>query len=154
MPSLLEAIRGTVNATEPHPQLLSCGQPDLRHLEAFQAAGGAAVIDLRAPHEPKGFDERAAAERLGLEYHQFPVGPTPLNDELMEKILGAIRAQAGKPVLFHCASANRTGGPLIAYLILDQGFTEEAAVQAAARAGLRSPEILQWGVEYARRHAG
>jgi protein tyrosine phosphatase (PTP) superfamily phosphohydrolase (DUF442 family) len=153
MPTALEAIHGVVNATQPLPLLLNCGQPDLPHLEAFQAAGGAAIIDLRAPHERRSFDEPAAAERLGLSYARFPVGPTPLTDDLMESILGAIRAQAGKLVMLHCASANRTGGPLIAHLILDHGFDEADAIAVATRSGLRAPEILSWGVDYARRHA-
>lgn len=153
MPTALEAIQGVVNATEPLPGLLSSGQPDLTHLEAFKAAGGAAIIDLRAPQERRSFDEPAAAERLGLSYARFPVGATPLTDGLMEQILGALRRQAGTPVLFHCASGNRTGGPLIAHLMLDHGFEEADAIAIATRSGLRSPEILAWGVDYARRHA-
>jgi protein tyrosine phosphatase (PTP) superfamily phosphohydrolase (DUF442 family) len=153
MPTPLEAVQGTVNATQPLPHLVSCGQPDLTHLESFKAAGGTAIIDLRAPHEPRSFDEPAAAERLGLRYARFPVGPTPLTDALMESILGAIRAEAGQLVLLHCASANRTGGPLIAHLVLDHGFEEADAIAVATRSGLRSPEILSWGVDYARRHA-
>lgn len=152
MPTAIDALRGVVNATQPLPHLVTCGQPDLLNFEAFKAAGGAAIIDLRAAHEPRSFDEAGAAERLGLTYARFPVGPTPLNDELMERILGAIREQAGEPVMLHCASANRTGGPLIAHLMLDHGFEEADAIAVATRAGLRSPEILRWGVEYARRH--
>ena len=152
MSTAIEALRGVVNVSQPLPELVTGGQPDLRNLEAFQAAGGGAVIDLRAPHEFRSFDERAAAERLGLAYARIPVGPTPLTDELMERILRAIREQAGAPVLLHCASGNRTGGPLIAYLMLDHGFEEADAVAVATRAGLRAPEILQWGIDYARRH--
>jgi hypothetical protein len=31
---------------------------------------------------------------------------------------------------------------------------EEAAIEEAMRVGLRSPEMLQWGLEYARRKGG
>jgi protein tyrosine phosphatase (PTP) superfamily phosphohydrolase (DUF442 family) len=147
-----EAMRGVVNATQFLPTLVAGGQPDLGHLEAFQAAGGKAVVDLRAPNEARAFDEPSAVRRLGLEYTQVPVGPTPLTDELMDRVLAALRRHAGEPMFLHCASGNRTGGPMIAHLILDHGFAEEDAIQLATRGGLRSPEILAWGLNYARQH--
>jgi protein tyrosine phosphatase (PTP) superfamily phosphohydrolase (DUF442 family) len=147
-----EALRGVLNATEFLPTLVAGGQPDLKHLEAFKAAGGTAVIDVRAPSELRAFDEPGAARTLGLAYTQVTVGPTPLTDELMERVLAALRRHPGENVFLHCASGNRTGGPMIAHLILDHGFEEEDAVQLATRGGLRSPEILAWGLDYARRH--
>jgi hypothetical protein len=69
----------------------------------------------------------------------------------MERILGVVREHRGRPMLFHCASGNRVGGPLIAHLMLDLGMSEEQAVQRAMRGGLRGAEILEWGVEYATR---
>jgi len=147
-----EALRGVVNLTQLLPNLVAGGQPDLRHLEAFKAAGGKAVVDIRAPNEPRAFDEPSAVRALGLDYAQVTVGPVPLSDELMDRVLGALRQHAGETVFFHCASGNRTGGSIIAHLILDHGFAEEDAVQMATRAGLRSSEILGWGLDYARRH--
>lgn len=147
-----EAIRGVVNATQFLPTLVAGGQPDLRHLEAFKAAGGKAVVDIRGSSEPRAFDEPSAVRALGLEYAQVPVGPVPLTDEVMDRVLAALRQHAGENVLLHCASGNRTGGPMIAHLILDHGFEEEDAIQLATRGGLRSPEILAWGLDYARRH--
>jgi len=55
-------------------------------------------------------------------------------------------------VFFHCGSGNRVGGAMIPYLMLDQGMTEEDAVEQAMRMGLRSPEYLEWGLDYAHRH--
>jgi len=152
MTTPFEAMRGVVNVTQFLPTLVAGGQPELRHLEAFKAAGGKAVVDIRAPSEPRAFDEPGAARALGLDYAQVAVGPTPLTDELMERVLAALRRHPGENVLLHCASGNRTGGPMIAHLILDHGFEEEDAVQLATRGGLRSPEILAWGLNYARRH--
>jgi hypothetical protein len=42
---------------------------------------------------------------------------------------------------------------MIAYLMLDQHLPEEDAVEQAMRIGLRSPEYLEWGLDYVRRHA-
>ena len=37
---------------------------------------------------------------------------------------------------------------LIAYFMLDLGMEEEEAIEQAMRVGLRSPEMMQWGLGY------
>ena len=41
---------------------------------------------------------------------------------------------------------------LIPYFILDEKMEEEEAVNQAMRVGLRSSEMLEWGLDYARRN--
>jgi protein tyrosine phosphatase (PTP) superfamily phosphohydrolase (DUF442 family) len=103
--------------------------------------------------EPRPFDEAATVASLGMTYLNFPVTSGALSDELLEKILGAVREHADTPVLLHCASANRVGGALIPYFILDQAMSEQDAIDAAMKIGLRSAEMMEWGLEYARRNA-
>ena len=69
-----------------------------------------------------------------------------------QRILRVLRTRGERPVLFHCGSGNRVGGALIAHLMLDHGLDQEAAVEQAMRVGLRSPEMMQWGLDYAGRH--
>jgi hypothetical protein len=45
-------------------------------------------------------------------------------------------------------------GALIPHFILDRGMDEETAVETAMRLGLRGADLMEWGLEYARRHAG
>lgn len=143
---------GLPATAQPLPWLIVSAQPTLAQLEAARDAGVSAVIDLRDPMEARPFSEPDEAERLGLSYHNVPVRPGALDDAALEKIVTTLRERAGSPTLLHCASANRTGGPLIAYLILDEGMDEQAAIDVAMRAGLRSAEIMEWGVNYARTH--
>lgn len=152
--SILEAITGAPNASQPLPWLLSSGQPTEADLREAAARGVTAVIDLRDPMEQRPFDEPALLAELGVEYINIPVVSGDLDDETMERILAALREHAGSSTLLHCASANRVGGPLIAWLMLEQGMSEEAAVEAAMRAGLRSAELLEWGVGYVRSRQG
>ena len=49
------------------------------------------------------------------------------------------------------AAGNRVGGALIPFFMIDQGMEEEDAVTQAMRVGLRSAELMEWGLEYARR---
>jgi hypothetical protein len=53
-------------------------------------------------------------------------------------------------VFYHCASGNRVGASVIPFLILDQGFEQEDAVNAAMRMGMRNPELMEWALEYVK----
>jgi protein tyrosine phosphatase (PTP) superfamily phosphohydrolase (DUF442 family) len=137
------------------PHLVTGGQPSQAHLEALKAAGANVVIDLRDPSEVRPFNEPAVVSGLGMEYINIPIGPqTPLTDALMDQVLGTLRAHAAKQVLLHCASANRVGGALIPYLIIDQKMEPDDAIDAAQRIGLRSPEYADWALGYVERHGG
>ncbi len=150
--SILDAIAGAPNATLPLPWLATAGQPTAAQFAAAQAAGVKVVIDLRDPMEPRPFDEAATLRSLGVAYINIPVSSGVLSDATLEQILAALRSHAGTPTILHCASANRVGGALIPYFVLDEGMAEQDAVDAAMRVGLRSAELLAWGADFARNH--
>ncbi len=151
--SLLEAAHGIVNASAPLPWLVVSGQPTEAQLAALQVAGVRNVIDLREPMEPRPFDEPAEAAALALEYTNTPIISGALDDDTMASVLTALRRAKGTPTLLHCNSANRTGGPLIAFLMMEEGIDEATAVSTAMRGGLRSVELMEWATEYADRNA-
>ncbi len=151
--SLRQAMPQLFNATDALPWLVTSGQPEPDDLRAATAAGVKHVIDARDPMEPRSYDEPALVRALGMQYDLTPVVTGSLNDTVMDRALAALRRHAGTPTVFHCSSANRTGGPLLAYLMLDEKMDEAAAIDAAMRAGLRSVEVMEWAVDYARRHA-
>ncbi|HET9603446.1 MAG TPA: hypothetical protein VFO96_04100 [Gemmatimonadales bacterium] len=149
----LTALSGVTNACEAVPNLLTGGQPSAEQLEQFKAAGGALVLDIRDPMEPRSFDEPKRAAELGLEYVNVPISPGATSDEKMERILDTLRTHKDETIFFHCGSGNRVGGAVLAYLMLDRQMAEDDAVERAMAIGLRSPEYLQWGLDYAHRHA-
>lgn len=148
MTTPLEALAGTANASEPLPGLVVSGQPSARHFEALQAAGVRTVVDLRDPMEPRPLDEPAVLAALGMKYVSIPVTAGNLDTPTLERILAELRDRGDQPLLVHCASGNRVGAATIAHLMLDHGVTEDEAVQAAMKHGLRGAEILQWGLDY------
>jgi protein tyrosine phosphatase (PTP) superfamily phosphohydrolase (DUF442 family) len=149
---LLDAIAGSPNASQPLSWMVTCGQPSAEQLEAAHSEGLRAVLDLRDPMETRPFDEVATLERLGVSYRNVPVNSGALDDATLDRVLAAVREFADTPTMVHCASANRVGGALIPYFMHDQGMDEQAAVEAAMRIGLRSAELMEWGLDYARRH--
>ncbi|HKU63321.1 MAG TPA: hypothetical protein VJQ44_19120 [Gemmatimonadales bacterium] len=147
-----EALADVPNACQPLPGLVTGGQPSAADLERFRAVGGGIVLDIRDPMEPRPFDEPSAARLLGLEYVNVSVHSGTLSDATMGRILDTIRGAGDRTVFMHCASGSRVGGALIPYLMLDHGLEEDDAVGQAMRVGLRSAELMEWGVDYARRH--
>ena len=149
-----DALSGIANACQATPTLITGGQPSADQLAAFKKAGGAVVLDIRDPMEPRPFNEPAKMKELGLEYVVVPVVSGQTNDAILERILETVRAHKDRPMLFHCGSGNRVGGALIPYFMLDLGMDEEAAIEQAMRIGLRSPEMMQWGLGYVADHGG
>jgi protein tyrosine/serine phosphatase len=86
------------------------------------------IVDLTfedLPNEPGQRAELAAAEKLGIQHHRFPLrgwgtGKIEHYVGAVEQIDRAVRQ--GKPVLVHCtAGAQRTGGVLAVYRLLIEG---------------------------------
>src|SRR4051812_39546885 len=152
MTTPFEAVSGVTNACQILPSIITGGQPTEAQLRAFKAAGGEVVLDLRDPMESRSIDEPGLVRELGIEYVNVPVRAGSVDDTTMERILGALRQSKDKTLFFHCGSGNRVGGALIPHLILDHGMEEQDAVDQAMRVGLRSLEMMEWGLDYARRH--
>ena len=142
------------NSSEPLPGLFTAGQPAPEHFKALGAQGVKTVIDLRDPMEPRPFDEPALVGELGMKYINVTVRQGALDDAVMDSALDAIRRSDGQPILLHCASANRVGGVLIPYFMIDKGMSEDDAVAAAMKVGLRGADLLEWALDYTQRKMG
>lgn len=124
---------------QPRPQLYSAGQPSAAQLQQAAAAGITTVIDLRQPDEDRGFDETAAAERLGLRYVRIPVAGAAGLTDANARALRTVLAQSSGPVLVHCASGNRAGA-LLALVQARDGASVDQALQLGRDAGMTSLE--------------
>jgi protein tyrosine phosphatase (PTP) superfamily phosphohydrolase (DUF442 family) len=153
MPTTYQALERVPNACQLFPNVVTGGQPSTADLQAFRDSGGRIVLDLRDPMEPRPLDEPATAERLGLDYVVVPVAAGTMTDATLERIHRTLREAGDQPVFVHCGSGSRVGGALLPYLMLEQGLEEEDAIGQAMRVGLRSAELLEWGLDYARRRA-
>ena len=155
MSQLLDAIAGVPNACEPIPGVVTGGQPAPEHLAALKRAGCAVVIDIREATEPRPFRTPDAVVAAGLEYRSIPIGHGAVSDATFASFVAAVRELAGKRSAFvYCASGNRVGAGLIPYFMLEQGMEEEDAVTQAMRVGLRSAELMEQALEYARARQG
>jgi protein tyrosine phosphatase (PTP) superfamily phosphohydrolase (DUF442 family) len=69
----------------------------------------------------------------------------------MKQMHATLKKLEGRKALLHCSSGNRTSAALIPYLMIDKKMEQDDAVDVAMRGGLRSAELMELAVEYARR---
>src|SRR5919197_130975 len=155
MSQLLDSIAGVANACEPIPGGVTGGQPAPEHLAALKRAGCAVVIDIGGARGPRPYRTPDAVVGAGLEFRSIPIGHGTVSDATFTSFLANVRELAGKrPTFVYCASGNRVGAGLIPYFMLELGMEEEDAVTAAMRVGLRSAELMEQALEYARARQG
>lgn len=138
----------TSDADFPHKQapradLLTGGQPEASAWAGLAASGVTTVINLRAPAELGGRDERAEVTGAGLAYREVPVdgtaGITWKNARILQSLLTDARADGKGTVVVHCASGNRVGA-LLALGAIDAGMSPEQAIASGREAGMTSAE--------------
>lgn len=142
------------NGACPLADVATAGQPRAEHFDRLAAAGYRTVIDLRHPEESRGFDEAEATRAAGLRYENIPVTAATLGDAEFDRFRALLGEPDIRPVLVHCASANRVGALLIPYLILDERRTLDEALAIADEAGLRSHELAELALRYVKSHDG
>ena len=118
----------------------AAGQPDQAALAVFADRGYAAVIDLRAEHEPRGLDEKTAVEDLGMDYVLMPIVDTAAINFENARRLDELLGKYDEPVLIHCGSSNRVGA-LLALRESLNGADDASALQAGKDGGLTGLEM-------------
>lgn len=140
---------GLVNAFCPLDGVATGGQPTAADITRLADAGYRSVVDLRPASESRGFDEAKTVQAAGLRYEQIPVTPQTLRDEHFDRFRAFVADPANRPMLVHCASANRVGALLLPYLLLDERRPLDEALPLAATVGLRSKELTDAALRYA-----
>ncbi len=109
-------------------RLYRSGEVTPEHLERLQRDYGIGrIICLLNPEAQVTVTERAAAERLGLEWRNVPLtGDGASTPEDRRRIIELLTAPDSPPTLVHCAAGvNRTGLAVGLYRLHCQGWTLE-----------------------------
>lgn len=126
--------------------------PDATALESAKAAGVTTVIDFRKASESTGFDEKAGAESLGLNYFNIPFqNETELTDEVFDATRESLKGIKGD-ALMHCRSGNRAAAAWLPYRVLDDGVAWEQALAEAKAIGLKAPALEAKAKDYIERN--
>lgn len=143
---------GTVQRLHTYKGVFLASQPAPADFEQAKKGGVKTVINIRHASEIKDFDEKEVIADLGLAYHN-PAwdGAGEMTDAKLDEIRGLLRS-AQRPILFHCATANRVGAVWLAYRVLDEGASVEEATAEAKVVGLKSPDYERVAKAYIAKH--
>jgi len=129
------------------------GQPTERAFAKVAASGFHSVLSLRTDGE--GIDlkrERALVEKAGLRYFNIPVVSTAPRAEQAEEFIRLVKEKSNHPLLINCASANRVGAFMMIYRVVEQGWSEDTALDEALKIGLRGDELKKFAHSYIAQH--
>ncbi len=125
------------------------GQPSIEELEWLKEQGVTTIINLRTDEEMEefarqGYDEEAAAEKLGLTYHVLPVkGIEGYSPENLEAFIGLIAPET--KTLIQCLTARRATDFFVAYLIRKGNRPVEEALEIGRRMNTVFPLVRLLG---------
>jgi len=137
LPHEVSAFEGEVRGLWRDGRVFIGGQPDETALARFEEVGVTVVINLRTETEMNDrervpFDEAAVVDSLDVEYIHIPLGGDehPYTTEAVDRFADALQRHDG-PVLLHCTVGWRASYMWSAYLIREQGFSLDRAMQRA-----------------------
>jgi protein tyrosine phosphatase (PTP) superfamily phosphohydrolase (DUF442 family) len=125
------------------------GQPTHSAYAKAAANGFRSVLTLRAPKD--GVDamrERFIVEQNKLSYFNIPAAMKLPRHNQVDEFLNLVREPANHPMLINCAFAERVAPFMLIFRIVEQGWSEDKAVEEASRSGLKSAQLKKFTQEY------
>lgn len=124
-----------VNYNRTTPAIATAGELKEGAIPQLARLGFSSIVDLRTP--PEGVEEeKTAAQRNSLRYINIPVGKEPPSSAQIDQFRRWIDEPANRPVIVHCASANRVG-TLWAMYRLTEGISLEEALMEGRTIGMK-----------------
>jgi protein tyrosine phosphatase (PTP) superfamily phosphohydrolase (DUF442 family) len=154
----LDRIQRTLSADVPRGLCLdedfaTGGQPSGDAYVKAADSGFKSVLSLRTASE--GVDlvrERARVESNKMRYFNIPVASSAPRPEQADEFLRIARNKANHPMLVTCASANRVGAFMMILRVVDQGWTQEKALDEAIKIGLTADNLKKFAKDYIASH--
>jgi len=154
----LDKIQQTLSAEVPRvlcldDEFATGAQPVGDAYAKAAASGFRSVLSLRTANE--GLDlarELAKVEGVKMRYFNIPVISSAPQVQQADEFLRLARDKSNHPMLVTCASANRVGAFMMILRVVDQGWSEEKALQEATRIGLSSNTLKRFAQDYIASH--
>jgi uncharacterized protein (TIGR01244 family) len=131
----------------------TAGQPKEEAFAKLSANGFRSVLNLRTDAE--GVDlkrEQELVEKAAMKYFNVPVVGSAPKTESVEAFIKVVKDKANHPMLIHCASANRVGAFWMIYRVVEQGWSEDRALEEATQIGLTNPALKKFAQDYIAAH--
>ncbi|HEX7229156.1 MAG TPA: hypothetical protein VF452_02090 [Candidatus Binatia bacterium] len=111
--------------------------------------GFRSVLTLRSPKD--GVDltrERLIVERNMLRYFNFRHRAALPERQQVDEFLKLARDPLNQPMLVNCAFAERVAPLMMMFRIVEQGWSEDRAIDEASRSGLESAKLKRFADNY------
>ena len=131
----------------------TAAQPREEAFAKLAANGFRSVLNLRTDAE--GVDlkrEQELVEKSAVKYFNVPVVGSAPKTESVEAFIKVVKDKTNHPMLIHCASANRVGAFWMIYRVVEQGWSEDKALEEATQIGLSSPGLKKFAQDYIATH--
>jgi protein tyrosine phosphatase (PTP) superfamily phosphohydrolase (DUF442 family) len=128
-------------------------QPTDRAYAKAAASGFHSVLSLRAANEGDDLArERALVEKTKMRYFDIPVVSSAPRPEQADEFIRLVKDPSNHPMLINCATANRVGAFMMIYRVLEQGWSEDKALEEAVKIGLSSGGLKKFAQDYIAAH--
>ena len=98
------------------------------------------------------FRERALVEKNKMRYFNIPVISSAPQPQQANEFLRLVRDPSNHPMLINCATANRVGAFMMIYRVLEQGWSEDKALDEAVKIGTTTEILTKFARDYIARH--
>jgi protein tyrosine phosphatase (PTP) superfamily phosphohydrolase (DUF442 family) len=129
------------------------GQPSDFAYAKMAASGFRSVLSLRTGSEGVDlFRERALVENNKMRYFNVPVISNAPQPQQADEFLRIVKEAVNHPMLINCATANRVGAFMMIYRVLEQGWSEDKALEEAVKIGTTGEPLKKFAHEYIAQH--
>ena len=113
------------------------GQVDVESLQMAKMQGVTTIVNARYPSE-MDWNEKRAAENLGMEYISIPISKESdtFDPVTMAQIDTIVGERKDHQILIHCSSGNRVAAWYAIHLIDKQNMKDDEALAVARKNGL------------------
>lgn len=125
------------------------GQPSSEAYAKAAMNGFRSVLTLRSPKD--GVDlmrERLVVERNKLRYFNIRYRAELPERQQVDEFLKLARDPLNQPMLVNCAFAERVAPLMMMFRIVEQGWSQNRAVEEASRSGLESAKLKRFAANY------
>ncbi len=125
------------------------GQPSAQAYAKAAANGYRSVLTLRSAKD--GVDlirERLLVEQNKLRYFNIPAAAKLPRRKQVDDFLKLVRDPANHPMLINCAFAERVAPFMMMFRIIEQGWSEEKALEEGRLSGLNRNQLKAFAKEY------
>jgi protein tyrosine phosphatase (PTP) superfamily phosphohydrolase (DUF442 family) len=125
------------------------GQPSTSAYAKAAANGFRSVLTLRSAKDGVDLNrEGFMVEQNKMRYFNIAVTNTLPPRKQVDEFLRVVRDKANHPMLLNCGFAERVAPLMMIFRIVEQGWSEERAVEEASRSGIKKDPLKTFARDY------